>query len=167
MILREKTMSQEIERKFLVRDDSYRRLSFASSHLVQGYLCADGGRTVRVRLRDGRGYLTIKSPSSDGGLSRGEWEYEIPGSEARELLALCLPGVIDKVRYLVRCGRHVFEVDEFAGANAGLVLAEVELASPDEAYETPSFLGAEVTGDPRYYNSSLRRCPYTGWPSNQ
>ena len=153
-------MSQEIERKFLVKDDSYKQMASSFSHIIQGYICRTTGRTVRVRLRDEKAYLTIKGPSPDGGLSRYEWEHEIPGREALELMQLCERGVIDKVRYLVPYGGHTFEVDEFFGANEGLVMAEVELDAVDEAFERPPFLGEEVTGDRRYYNSCLTASPY-------
>ena len=153
----------EIERKFLVKTDDYKREAFASSYIKQGYICSERGRTVRVRLRDARGYLTIKGPSFDGGLSRYEFEKEISAEEAHELFRLCEPGIIDKTRYLVKSGRHTFEVDEFYGDNDGLVIAEVELSSPDEEFEKPHFIGMEVTGDRRYYNSHLRRFPYKDW----
>ena len=156
-------MSQEIERKFLVKDDSYKQMASSFSHIIQGYICRTTGRTVRVRLRDEKAYLTIKGPSPDGGLSRYEWEHEIPSREALELMQLCERGVIDKVRYLVPYGRHTFEVDEFFGANEGLVMAEVELGAVDEAFERPPFLGEEVTGDRRYYNSCLTASPYKDW----
>ena len=130
---------------------------------VQGYISRARGRTVRVRIRSGKGYLTIKGASDASGLSRYEWEKEIPLNEAEDLMKLCEPGVIDKTRYLVRSGRHTFEVDEFYGENEGLVVAEVELASEDEAFEKPDFIGQEVTGDIRYYNSQLRKRPYTTW----
>ena len=156
-------MSQEIERKFLVKDDSYKQMASSFSHIIQGYICRTTGRTVRVRLRDEKAYLTIKGPSPDGGLIRYEWEHEIPGREALELMQLCERGVIDKVRYLVPYGGHTFEVDEFFGANEGLVMAEVELDAVDEAFERPPFLGEEVTGDRRYYNSCLTASPYKDW----
>lgn len=153
----------EIERKFLVRKGgAYRDIAFSRNHIRQGYIPAQGV-TIRVRLRDGQAFLTIKSHSRDGGLSRYEFEKEISTDEATHLLALCQGGVIDKHRYLIRRGKHVFEVDEFHGDNEGLVIAEVELASPDEAYEKPEFLGPEVTGDRRYYNSSLLTFPYAAW----
>lgn len=157
-------MAQEIERKFLVEGDAYRTEAFDASHIAQGYISSSGGRTVRVRIRGDRGYLTIKGPSRDGGLSRYEFETEIPVADARELLGLCEPGVIEKTRYLVRAADgHIFEVDEFAGDNSGLVMAEVELSAPDEPYARPDFIGREVTGDHRYYNSHLRRYPYRLW----
>ncbi len=153
----------EIERKFLVRGDDYKRQARSSSHIRQGYICSGRGRTVRVRLRDAVGYLTIKGPSLDGGLSRYEFEKEITKDEAEHLFALCEPGVIDKTRYLVDYGQHTFEVDEFHGDNDGLVMAEVELDAPNEPYEKPDFIGTEVTGDRRYYNSHLRVNPYCLW----
>lgn len=157
----------EIERKFLVLDDSYKQLAYGSSRIRQGYICSQSGRTVRVRLRDGRGYLTIKGPSAAGGMTRYEFEKEITADEAEHLLELCEPGRIDKTRWLVSSGRHVFEVDEFHGCNAGLVMAEVELGAEDEAYEKPAFIGREVTGDRRYYNSWLTRCPYSSWRATE
>lgn len=156
-------MALEIERKFLVTDDSYKAMAFHSDRIAQGYLCREGGNSARVRVRGDKGYITIKGPSMDGGLSRFEWEKEIPESEAWELIKLCHGGIIDKTRYLVKCGCHTFEVDEFHGDNEGLTIAEVELESTDEAFERPAFLGKEVTGDRRYYNSSLTRMPFKYW----
>ena len=156
-------MSQEIERKFLVKNSSYKDMAFSSSRIIQGYICSERGRTVRVRIRDEKGFLTIKGPSTDNGLSRYEWESEIKVDEARELMRLCQPGMIDKTRYLVRFGRHIFEVDEFYGENDGLVVAEVELGSVDEEYDIPPFLGEEVTGQVKYYNSFLMKCPFKEW----
>ena len=153
----------EIERKFLVKDHSYRQLAYDSSHIQQGYISSGHGRTVRVRRRDRSAFLTIKGPSADGGLSRYEFEKEITPDEADQLFRLCEPGIIDKTRFLVRSGDHIFEVDEFHGDNEGLVVAEVELSSPDEPYTKPPFIGAEVTGDRRYYNSHLRVMPYSRW----
>ena len=151
-------MPQEIERKFLVTGE-YKSQAYAQSRIVQGYICSARGRTVRIRIRDDRGYLTIKGASDAAGISRYEWEKEIPLDEARELMKLCEPGVIDKTRYLVHSGRHTFEVDEFYGENAGLTVAEVELASVDEPFEKPAFIGQEVTGDVRYYNCLLYTSP--------
>ena len=153
----------EIERKFLVKDGRYKELAFASSRIRQGYICSGHGRIVRVRIRDAHGYLTIKGPSTNGGLSRYEFEKEITLDEAEHLMSLCEPGLIDKTRYLVKSGAHTFEVDEFYGENEGLVIAEVELGSEDEPYEKPDFIGEEVTGDKRYYNSHLRVNPYSLW----
>ena len=156
-------MALEIERKFLVLNDSYKQESFSQSHIVQGYITSERGRTVRVRIRDDKAYLTIKGPSFDEGLSRYEFEQEIPLEDARQLMQLCEPGIIEKIRWLVKSGDHTFEVDEFFGDNAGLVMAEVELKDASESVKIPDFIGKEVTGDRRYYNSQLRRCPYTTW----
>lgn len=152
----------EIERKFLVIGE-FKSLAFSQSHIVQGYISSVHGRTVRVRICDKQGYLTIKGPSNVSGTTRYEWQQELPLAEAEELMKLCEPGVINKTRYLVHSGTHVFEVDEFYGENEGLVMAEVELASEDEAYVKPAFIGKEVTGDVRYYNSQLMKKPYTTW----
>ena len=153
----------EIERKFLVVNKSYKELATSSTHIKQGYICSDRGRTVRVRIRGHQAFLTIKGPSFDNGLSRYEFEKEITLDEAEHLFRLCGSGVIDKTRYLVPVGNHVFEVDEFYGDNEGLVVAEVELSSVDEVFERPTFLGIEVTGDRRYYNSMLTLQPYNTW----
>lgn len=155
-------MNKEIERKFLVNGE-YKREVYASECICQGYLSSVPERTVRIRVRGERGYITIKGVGDKGGMSRFEWEKEIPVEDARELLKLCEPGVIDKVRHLVKVGKHVFEVDEFAGENEGLVIAEVELESEDEVFTYPSWLGEEVTGDVRYYNSYLSHFPYSQW----
>ena len=153
----------EIERKFLVRKgDAYKRAAFSNSHIQQGYIPADGA-TVRVRTRDDKAYLTIKGKSVNGGMTRYEFEKEITLDEARSLLKLCKGGVVDKQRWLVKSGNHTFEVDEFFGDNAGLVMAEVELSSEDEVYEKPDFIGMEVTGDRRFYNSHLLTNPYSNW----
>ena len=156
-------MAQEIERKFLVKDSSFKEQAFSSSQIAQGYICSSRGRTVRIRIRDEKGYLTIKGPAGENGLSRYEWEKEIPLDEAQELMKLCEPGMIDKTRYLVQSGNHVFEVDEFYGENEGLVVAEVELSSENEPFEKPDFIGEEVTGIAKYYNSFLMKFPYTKW----
>ncbi|MBQ8656148.1 MAG: CYTH domain-containing protein [Prevotella sp.] len=153
----------EIERKFLVLDQSFKHEAYAHSSIKQGYICSERGRTVRVRRRDDKAYLTIKGPSLDGGLSRYEFEKEITTEEAEQLFCLCEPGVVEKTRWLVKSGAHTFEVDEFSGDNAGLIMAEVELGSADEAFVKPAFIGDEVTGDRRYYNSSLRAHPYKEW----
>ena len=156
-------MALEIERKFLVLDNSYKHEAFASSHIRQGYICSERGRTVRIRIRDDRAYITIKGPSPNGGLSRYEFEQEIPMADAEQLMLLCEPGIIDKTRWLVKSGKHTFEVDEFHGDNDGLVMAEVELSAENETFEKPHFIGQEVTGDRRYYNSQLRKSPYSLW----
>ena len=156
-------MAIEIEKKFLVNDESYKEMAFKSDRIAQGYICRQGGNSTRVRVRGDKGYLTIKGPSIDGGLSRFEWEKEIPASEAWELMKLCPTPIIDKTRYLVEFEDHVFEVDEFYGDNEGLVVAEVELSAIDEEFKKPPFLGKEVTGEGKYYNSSLSRFPYKCW----
>ena len=153
----------EIERKFLVLDDSYKSLSYAHSHIMQGYICSERGRTVRVRIRDSRAYITIKGPSTDNGLTRYEFEQEIPLVDAEQLMQLCEPGIIDKTRWLVKSGDHTFEVDEFHGENDGLIVAEVELRDATDAPEIPHFIGKEVTGERRYYNSQLRQHPFKLW----
>lgn len=152
-------MSKEIERKFLVRGD-FKSLAFRSERITQGYLSSVPERTVRVRIKGNEGFITIKGLSNASGLTRYEWEKEIPVDEARELLQLSEPGMIDKTRYLIQVGKHVFEVDEFYGENEGLILAEIELQSEDEPFEKPEWLGKEVTGDPRYYNAMLSKKPY-------
>ena len=136
--------------------------AFSSSHIQQGYIPAEGA-TVRVRTRDDKAYLTIKGKSVNGGMTRYEFEKEITMDEAQHLLQLCQGGVIDKRRYLVKSGRHIFEVDEFYGDNDGLVMAEVELESETEAYEKPDFIDREVTGDKRFYNSHLLTNPFCKW----
>ena len=157
----------EIERKFLVRNDSFKQQAHQSYRICQGYICSGHGRTVRVRRRDEMAFLTIKGPSADGGLSRYEFEKEITLDEAAHLFRLCGPGLIDKTRFLVEYEGHTFEVDEFFGDNEGLVMAEVELSSPDEEPKIPHFIGKEVTGDRRYYNSQLRRNPYCLWKEKE
>lgn len=160
-------MSLEIERKFLVTGD-FKTEAASHTRIVQGYICSERGRTVRVRLRsdenEGKGYLTIKGPSTDNGLTRYEFEKQISIDEALSLLKLCEPGTIDKVRWLVPMpDGHTFEVDEFHGENEGLIMAEVELGAADEPFQRPTWLGEEVTGDRRYYNSQLRKNPFTKW----
>ena len=156
----------EIERKFLLGSDtSWRSEVIRSVGMVQAYISSGSGRTVRVRICGEKAYLTIKGPSEDGGLSRFEWEKEIGVQEARDLLAIAEMGLIEKTRHLVRSadGVHIWEIDEFHGANEGLVLAEIELRSEGDSFPRPSWLGEEVTGDSRYYNSSLSRLPFTRW----
>ncbi|OJX53507.1 MAG: adenylate cyclase [Flavobacterium sp. 38-13] len=153
----------EIERKFLVNSDQFKTLAFAKNHIAQGYLNSHPERTVRIRIKGESGFLTIKGKGNESGLSRFEWETEIPLVEARHLIQLCEKGVIDKIRYEVRSGNHVFEVDEFFGDNEGLVIAEVELKSEDETFEKPDWLGSEVTNDERYYNAFLSQHPYKTW----
>lgn len=155
-------MSQEIERKFLVTGE-FKTLAYASQRMKQGYIISERGKTVRIRMQDDRGFLTIKGPVNVSGTTRYEWETELSLEDAGELIKLCEPGLIDKTRYYVRAGEHVFEVDEFYGENNGLVVAEVELQSEEQKFVKPSFLGKEVTGDIRYYNSQLMRRPFTTW----
>jgi adenylate cyclase len=156
-------MAQEIERKFLILNDSYKAEAIRSFRITQGYLSANPERSVRVRIRDHTGFLTIKGASGASGISRFEWEKEISIVEAEELLRICEPGVIDKIRYEVTSGSHTIEVDEFLGENAGLQIAEIELSHEDEPYLRPDWLGAEVTGQSRYYNSMLSKKPYRSW----
>lgn len=158
-------MAQEIERKFLVAGE-FIELARSSMHMVQGYI-ATGHRTVRVRIGDNRAWLTIKGPSIDGGLSRFEWEKEIEAAEAFELLRLREGAAIEKRRYFIDYEGHTFEVDVFEGENAGLVMAEVELRSTDEEFARPEWLGKEVTGIRRYYNSHLRAHPYSQWSDEE
>jgi CYTH domain-containing protein len=158
-------VAQEIERKFLVAGD-FRPFAVRCSRMVQGYLCSDKERTVRVRICDNRGFLTVKSAANERGWSRYEFEQAIPPDDAEELLALCLPGTIDKVRHWIRAGRHTWEVDVFHGENEGLVVAEIELASEEDTFERPDWLGEEVTGDLKYYNAMLARHPFNRWPQD-
>ena len=155
----------EIERKFLVRGDDYKRQARQSYHIRQGYIASGHGRTVRVRQRDQQAFLTIKGPSLDGGLSRYEFEKEITLTEAGQLFRLCEPGIIEKTRWLVPSedGRHTWEVDVFEGDNEGLIMAEIELQSEDDNFEKPHFIGQEVTGDRRFYNSHMRKYPFKLW----
>ena len=156
-------MSQEIERKFLVNSDAFKEASIKQQRITQGYLSSVPERTVRVRIKGKTGFLTIKGIGNASGTSRYEWEKEISLAEAQDLLAICKPGVIDKTRYNVVVGNHIYEVDEFYGDNEGLVVAEVELKAEDEAFEKPSWLAEEVTGDPKYFNSMLMQNPYKNW----
>jgi adenylate cyclase len=153
----------EIERKFLVKNDSFKAEAFTHNRIAQGYLSSVPERTVRVRIKAAKGYLTIKGLTNETGMSRFEWEKEIPIDEAKSLLLLCEKGTIDKTRYEVQVGKHIYEVDEFYGDNKGLIIAEIELQSEEEAFEKPDWLGQEVTSDKRYYNSYLSINPYTNW----
>ena len=155
----------EIERKFLVTSNAFKVEAFKSTRIIQGYLNSDKQRAVRVRIKGELGYLTVKGESSKNGLSRFEWEKEIAKEDAKELLNLCEPGVIDKIRYEIKVGNHVFEVDVFFGDNAGLIVAEVELEHEKESFEKPTWLGEEVTGQIKYYNSQLSKQPYNTWKS--
>ncbi len=153
----------ETERKFLVSNMDFMDMAYAHSHIKQGYICDDHARTVRVRLRDDQGYLTIKGASDDSGTTRFEWEKMINRQDAENLFLICLPGRIEKTRYLVENNSLTFEVDVFDGANKGLVMAEIELEHPDQPFEKPGWLGKEVTGDPRYYNAMLMKNPFSKW----
>ncbi|EIA10137.1 CYTH domain-containing protein [Flavobacterium frigoris] len=153
----------EIERKFLVKDNSFKSAAFNQNRIAQGYLNSDPERTVRIRIKGNQGYITIKGISNETGMSRFEWEKEIPFDEAKSLLLLCEKGVIDKTRFEVKIGNHTYEVDEFYGENKGLIIAEIELQSETETFEKPHWLGQEVTNDKLYYNSNLSMNPYTKW----
>ena len=153
----------EIERKFLVNSNDFKTEAFTQSRIAQGYLSSDPGRTVRVRIKGNKGFLTIKGASNESGLSRYEWEKEILLEDAQKLLSLCEKGVIDKTRFEVKIGNHISEVDEFYGENEGLIIAEIELKSENETFEKPSWLDKEVTGDNRYYNSYLSKNPFKNW----
>ena len=155
-------MAQEIEKKFLVAGE-FKESAKKATRITQGYLSSVPERTVRVRVKGEKGYITVKGIGNDSGASRFEWEKEIPVEDVRDLLKICEPGVIDKTRYLVDCNAHTFEVDEFYGDNEGLVVAEVELSDENEAFTRPSWLGEEVTGDKKYYNSMLMKNPYKNW----
>ncbi|KAF0204047.1 MAG: adenylate [Bacteroidetes bacterium] len=155
-------MGKEIERKFLVKGE-YKHLAHKETRITQGYLCSVPERTVRVRTKGDRGFITIKGIGNASGASRYEWEKEIPETEVQELLKICEPGVIDKTRYQVKAGPHTYEIDEFYGENLGLTVAEVELSDENEAFEKPEWLGEEVTGQTKYYNSMLMKHPFTQW----
>ncbi len=156
-------MNLEIERKFIPVSNEYRTAAVESHRLRQGYIARDKGNSVRIRIWDSTGIITIKGPSADG-IARAEWEMEIPLKDAEALLKMCHGGIIDKTRYIVpEASGKKFEVDEFYGDNEGLVMAEIELDSIDQPFEKPSWLGNEVTGDPRYYNSHLSLHPFKTW----
>lgn len=154
----------ETERKFLVTGE-FKSQVYNATRIRQGYISSGNGRTVRVRIRGDKGYLTIKGPSGAAGLTRYEFDTEIPLADAMDLMEICEPGIIDKTRYLVKSpdGRHTWEIDEFYGDNEGLLLAEVELSHEGEEFQKPDFIGREVTGDRRYYNSHMRNYPYKLW----
>lgn len=157
-------MAQEIERKFLVKGD-FKKEAYGSVRITQGYLSSVPQRVVRVRVKGENGYITIKGPADETGVSRFEWEKEISLQEAQSLLQLAEPGIIDKTRYLIKNtdGKHVWEVDEFHGENDGLVMAEIELSNENDPFDKPEWLGKEVTGDKRYYNSYLSKNPFNTW----
>ena len=155
-------MAVEVERKFLVKAD-YKYLAEDSVQILQGYLSTVPERSVRVRIKGEKGYITVKGIGNESGISRLEWEYEIPVSDANELLGICETGIIRKKRYSIDYKGHTFEVDEFYGENEDLVVAELELSSEDEAFDKPSWLGREITGETKYYNLMLIRHPYKDW----
>ena len=154
---------QEIERKFFVVSEDFKNKAFKNSRIKQGFLNTHPGRTVRLRITGDKAFLTIKGKSSKNGLSRFEWEKEIDINEAEALFELCEPGIIEKTRYLVKAGDFVFEIDEFYGENEGLKVAEIELNKETDTFEKPQWLGREVTGEIKYYNSQLSKKPYKNW----
>lgn len=153
----------EIERKFLVKSDAYKTVATSEERIVQGFLNTDPERTVRVRIKGDKGYLTVKGKGNDSGTTRFEWETEIRVGEAMNLIDLCESVILEKMRYEIPLGEHLFEVDEFLGENKGLIIAEIELQHEDEPFEKPYWLGKEVTGDTRYYNSQLSKIPFIKW----
>lgn len=156
-------MALEIERKFLVVSDDFRLEFFQKNYIKQGFLNSNKNRVVRVRIRDDKGFLTIKGKSNKTGTSRFEWEKEIPKNEAESLMNLCEKGIIEKHRYRIKKENHTFEVDEFLGENLGLIIAEIELQFENEKFTKPDWLGKEVTGKKKYYNSNLSRKPFNSW----
>lgn len=153
----------EIERKFLVTSTDFIKESYSKFEIAQGYISSNPDRTIRIRIKDDKSFLTIKGKSSENGLSRFEWEKEIDVKDAQNLLLLCEKGIIKKTRYNVKSGKHIIEVDVFYGENEGLVMAEIELQSEDELYEKPNWLGKEVTNDERYYNAYLSKNSFKNW----
>lgn len=153
----------EIERKFLVLGENYKKEAQKSTRITQGYLSTDPERTVRVRTKGNKGFLTVKGKSNDSGTTRIEVEEEIAFAKAQMLLKICLPGIIDKTRYEIPAGKHIWEVDVFYGENEGLILAEIELIRENEPFSKPSWIGTEVTGEKKYYNSQLSQYPFTDW----
>ncbi|WP_209401489.1 CYTH domain-containing protein [Pseudozobellia sp. WGM2] len=153
----------EIERKFLVKSIDYKTVASSKERIVQGFLNTDPERTVRVRIKGDSGFLTVKGKSNEAGTTRFEWEHTITVKEAEQLIILCEKGIIDKTRYLVPVGNHIFEVDEFYGDNEGLIIAEIELSAEKERFQKPDWLGEEVTGDIKYYNSQLGKNPFRKW----
>ncbi len=154
---------QEIERKFLVVSEDFKKEAFKNFSIKQGFLNTDPERTVRLRITGDKAFITIKGKSSKNGLSRFEWEKEIDVKEAEALFELCEPGIIEKTRYLVKAGDFVFEIDEFYGENEGLKVAEIELNKETDTFEKPQWLGTEVTGEIKYYNSQLSKNPFKNW----
>jgi len=156
-------MALEIERKFLLKNDAFKKEAGYKMRIIQGYLSSVPERAVRVRLKGDQGFITVKGMGNDSGVTRYEWEKEIPVDEAKGLLKICEPGVIDKTRFYVKSGKHTFEIDEFYGENEGLVVAEIELSFEDETFQKPEWLGEEVTGDMKYFNSMLMKKPFKDW----
>lgn len=156
-------MMVEIERKFLVLSNDFIKESFAQKRIVQAYLSSIPERTVRIRIKDEKGFITIKGKGNESGTTRIEWEKEITVDEAELLLSICESGSIDKIRYDVQVGKHLYEVDVFSGENEGLIIAEIELQTEDEFFQKPNWLGNEVTGDTRYYNAYLSKKPFKKW----
>ena len=157
---------QEIERKFLVKSDLFKLFATAQKKIAQGYLNTHPERTVRVRISNKKAFLTVKGKGNESGMTRFEWEKEIPLEEAKSLLELCEKGVIEKTRFEIPVGKHVFEVDEFYGENRGLIIAEIELSDENEAFEKTDWLGKEVTNDKRFYNAYLSKNPFLEWKSD-
>ena len=153
----------EIERKFLLVSDNYKKEAYKQTKIIQGFLNTDKERAVRIRIMGAEAFITVKGISNKEGTTRFEWEKEIPLEEAKMLLKLCEPNLIEKIRYEVKVGFHFFEIDEFFGENEGLIMAEIELSEENEEFIKPDWLGKEVTGDVRYYNSQLSKIPYRNW----
>ena len=153
----------EIERKFLVVSENYKKNILSKHNIKQGYLCVEPKRSVRIRIIDEKGYITVKGSASKDGLSRFEWEKEICKTDAEELIALCKSNIIEKTRFLIQYKNNIFEVDEFHANNTGLIIAEIELNSKNQSFEKPAWLGEEVTGEKKYYNSQLIQTPYSKW----
>ncbi len=156
-------MAQEIERKFLVISDDFKKTALKKMRIKQGFLSSVPERTVRIRIKEDNAYITIKGLSNKSGTTRYEWEKEISVEDAEDLIQLCEPGIINKSRYLIKSGEHTFEVDEFYDENEGLTIAEIELNDENEDFKKPDWLGKEVTGDIRYYNSQLSKNPFKNW----
>jgi CYTH domain-containing protein len=156
-------MLQEIERKFLVINSSFKENSFKKTHIKQGFLNSDKNRVVRIRVTDNKGFITIKGLSNLKGTTRFEWEKEIDFKDATQLFSICEDGIIEKNRFYIKSGNHIFEVDEFLGDNLGLIIAEIELKNENDLFEKPNWLGNEVTGNEEYYNSVLSKNPYKNW----